>query len=85
MQDEVGSEAGDAAADRWKGNVILGHVQPEDLVSGERRLQLAAKLALVAGDDNTHVSESFTIEFESIVQLTAGSGQGRVVVLSGTG
>ena len=35
-------------------DVVLGHVQPEDLVPGERRLQLAAKLALVAGDDNTH-------------------------------
>ena len=54
MQDQVGPEAGDAVADRGRGDVVLRHVQPEDLVPRERRLQLAAKLALMAGDDNVH-------------------------------
>ena len=54
VYDQIGPEAGDAVADRRRGDVILGHVQPEDLVPGERRLELAAKLALMAGDDNTH-------------------------------
>ena len=51
------------------GDVVLGHVQPEDLVPGERRLQLAAKLALMAGDDDAH---GFVLPDESTLVIHHG-------------